>query len=1058
MFLKSRRCQRTGPSVLCSLEVRSESTRRRQLFFEPLEDRSLLAALAVAANATIFDTTSAAPHAEVNNLVAALAGQGHAVTTFSDLSSAGIAAALAGTDAVVIPEQEVASLNAALTPAARDVLAQYVNSGHGMIVVGSPDGRAESLMNGLFGYSLAAGPDPTAGVSFLDDVDPVGTVFEGGPIGLISFIQQIRGFDVSPGTILPAGVRRIYEFGSVWTVALFTHGSGEIVYYGYDLDDPAGQVPFTPNWITVLGLAVDQVALATLVSASDIVGTSSDDTLVLRQQAGADDTQLEYSLNGAGFVPLADVDSLSIDMGAGSDLITLDFVNGEPVPPDGLQIEGGEPDAAPGDRLVLLGAGAATGAVYRPGTSAGDQGTIELAGDGDGIIELAGLEAIDATALAQVTLAAQSPSDLNITDGTDAATGTHAALRIGGTSGGQTIVPLHVWSVGSLIVDTTAGGGADDVTIVSAAGAHGVGNFQIDTGGENGDRTVVGATSVGGNLAIESGVVLIGGAVTAGGSIDLASHALLRIDAPVAAQGPVNLTTSDDAGLDADLAIEAAVSSSTAGLVLRSTDNVIVRGPLTAATNIDIAIDTANTDPGEGNTFFLQAALVAPGGTTATGNSDADEFEIEPQVGSTLHVVGGSPVGSHVNPQSQNAIAGDAFGDKLVLDMTTAGGGSTVLGPVIVDSVGGRVVAQNTLAICYENIEDLDLWDGGTLTTAQQGDIYVRGTDADERIYVAHDGGTNPLLRISVAGRMFPGGGYYGAYVRGRSVIVYGRGGRDILELSSAPLRGELHGEAGDDYLAGASFGDLLIGGAGRDTLIGGSQGGGDELWGDDFDPIPKDDEGQPIADPAAEQLRQNREHWAQLVSATDGADTLSTAGGDDQLYGQGGGDTIGGGGGSDYASGGSGNDMISGGDGNDRLYGGGGNDTLAGDGGDDLLSGGDGNDLLLGRLGNDVLIGGDGADTLNGNEGNDLLLPGIVTVPSSGGDVSADSIVAGDAADQAMLALLAQWSIFGTAPSINHLGDGDLDWLYGHSGSDRFASDGTSRNYDFVAGVDVAA
>ncbi|HZL89158.1 MAG TPA: hypothetical protein VFB96_12335, partial [Pirellulaceae bacterium] len=541
--------------------------RRRCLLLEPLEDRALLASLAVATNAAIFDTTSAAPHAEATNLIAALTALGQSTSTFTDLSAAGIAAALAGTDAVVIPEQEFASLNAALTAAAKDALAQYVNSGHGMIVIGSPSGRAESLMNGLFGFSLAAGPDPTAGVSFLDDVDPLGTTFVTGPIGVINFIVEVTGFDASPVATLPAGARRIYEFGSVWTVGLFSHGAGQIVYFGYDFDDPAGQVPFTANWNAVLGLAVDQVAVAAPASASDIVGTAGDDTLILRRQVGEDDSQLEYSLNAAPFVPLSDVDSLSIDMGAGSDLVTLDFVNGEPVPPDGLQIEGGDPAAAPGDRLVLLGAGGAVEAVYRPAAAAADQGTIELAGNGDGIIELSGLEAIDATALAQVTLATPGPDDLVITDGTDAGGGTHAALRIGGTSGGQPIVPLFVWSVGSLVVDTTAGGGADEVSVVSAAGAHGVGNLQIDTGGESGDRVVVGATRIAGDLAIDSGVVLIGGAVNAGGSIDVTSHGLLRIDAPVAAQGPVSLLTTDQPGLDADLAIEEAISSA-AGLVL----------------------------------------------------------------------------------------------------------------------------------------------------------------------------------------------------------------------------------------------------------------------------------------------------------------------------------------------------------------------------------------------------------------------------------------------------------------------------------------------------------
>ncbi|HUE75032.1 MAG TPA: calcium-binding protein [Pirellulaceae bacterium] len=1536
---------------------------QRRLFLEPLESRDLLSALAVPTNSAIFDTSSAAPNAETNNLLSELAAQGHSAVTFSDLSADSLTAALAETQAIIIPEQELGSLHAALSADAKTALAQFVSSGRGMIVLGSPSGRTEALLNGLFGFSLAAGPDPD-GVSILKSEESDGTAFATAPFAIFSNIVEVTAFDISNPAALPPGTRLPYQYGSVAPVGLFPYGQGQIVYLGYDFDDPEGQNN-TANWKTLLGVAIEQVAVAaatpttsvelvggdlvvrdlganndgfvlsadsqqwvitvdtgsftapaaiagvtvsdktvtiekslaatftgrfvfdagagndvlrvnlddidrqvqfdggesagdhdllevvslagigSLTSAPDtigggtldvgsdgdaeifytgvepvdltgvqaqelhfvvpagmttaelkdylapndglsqlafngagpedqffrhpsqllavhtlgnsvvtlfalelptsipellldgaasdlfrlgsthailgstsltlveatldlngqsplinglfgngaitnsadtnsllsigtsggggdfsgvisdgwpasdpplttrqigiikagagsqrlagmhafsgpvdiqagllvldgslsphssvtvhggatlagsgsaqgtvvaaagstispglpsqtgtlaaenavwledsnvaikiggtdpgseydqhlignslsidgatlavslidgfvptqqppvaftivdnlgalpidgafaglaegaavnvpgspvplfityqggdgndivlfaaaglqIVGTSGDDTLVLRRQGpGAADSELEYSLNGGPFVPLSDVESLSIDMGAGSDLVTLDFVFGEPVPPDGLQIDGGDPSpGSPGDRLVLLGRGDGTKAVYRPGNAAGEQGTIELAGDGNGIVELAGLEAIDVTELAQVTLATQSAgSDLDLADAWMAATSgrgftAHAALRISGSSGAETIVPLHVWSLGGLVIDTTAAQGNDLLTIVSAAEGHGIGDLRINTGAESGDRTVVGATNIAGNLVVDSGVILIGGQVTAGGSINAASHGLLRIDAPVTAQGPVTLATTDTIGLDADLAIDAAVSSVLSNLVLASADNAVIRGPLSAATTIHIAIDTVNTDP-EGNTLFLQAALFAPGGATAAGNVDADRFEIEPQTGSTLLILGGSAAGGSASVD-QNANSGNAAGDKLVLDMTTAGDGQTVLGPVVVDSVGGRATAQNTLPITYRGIQDLDLYDGGALTTAQQGDIYVRGTDLDERIYVTHDGAIeNPRLRISVQGRMFPEDQpYFGPYIRGRSVIVYARGGRDVVDLGATPMRGEFHGESGDDYLAGAAFGDLLIGGPGNDTLLGGSQGGDDELWGDDFDPIPKDDQGQPIANPTAAQVMQNRDHWSRLSSPTDGHDKLSSAGGNDQLYGQGGDDQLHAGAGDDYVSGGSGNDRISGGAGNDRLYGNDGNDTMSGDGGHDLLSGGSGNDLLLGRLGNDVLLGGDGADQLRGNEGDDLLLAGLVLR----GGASADSLVAGDAADQAMLALLVEWSTLAQLSGITHLDDGHLDWLYGDTGSDRFVGDGTSRNYDFVAGVD---
>lgn len=1537
------------------------SGRRRRLHVETLEPRALLASLAVANNGTIFDTVGPAPHAEASNLATELNSQGHAVNTFTDHSAAAVAAALAGADAVVIPEQELGSLNATLSAAAKDVLKDFVSSGHGMIVVGSPSGRAEALLNGLFGFSIAAGPDP-AGVSILKSEESDGTAFATGPFAIFNNINNVTAFDISAFPAgFPAGTKLPYQEGSVAPVGLFPYGQGQIVYLGYDFDDPSGQ-PNTANWKTLLGVAIQQVAvsptttsvelvggdlvvrdvaamndsltltadnqqwtiviasgkfaapaamagvtvgektividkgaattftgrfvvqgglgndvlsvqlddlardvhfdggeaagdhdslnlssaapIASLTSSPDaagggtidlasdgdseisyaglepvdmtgivagelhfvvpagaanaelidhlaptdgfsqlrfvgggpedqffrhpsqrlalhtggnslvtlstldpttpipelvldgaatdlfrlgattgirsgtsvtlidatldlngqspsinglsgsgtvtnsastnslltvgaegaggdyagtiadgwpagpvapatrlvslikagagtqrltgpnsysgatsltagtlvldgslsmhsavtvqdgatlegtgsvqgplhaefgsalapgspptlpgtlaggdetwqagshlmmqiggsipggdydqhqisgsltiddaildvtligafvpsaqppqeftivdnlgaapvdgtffdlpegaavnvsgspvplfityhggdgndvvlftvasgpkILGTDGDDTIVLRRQGPtAADSELEYSLNGSPFVPLSGVDVLPIDAGPGNDLIVLDFVFGEPVAPGGVQIDGGsEVSGSTGDRLVLLGRGDATAAVHHPGSATGEQGTIELTGDGDGVIELAGLEAIDAAALSQVTLATTAESNrVELVDAIDAGSGSHAALSIQGVSGPAALVPLHIWSVGELLVDTTAGDSNDSVAIVSAAGNHGIGSLHVDTGAGNDDLTVAGAAAFAGGVELESGPTRVAGALSSGGAIDITSRGLLRIDAQVSAQELVTLTTLDEPGRDADLAIESPISSAGAGLLLRSADNAVIRGALSAATTIDIAIDAGNTDSGEGNTLFLQAPLIAPGGTTASGDTDADRFEVEPQTATTLLILGGLPAGPAADPQSQNAIGGDAAGDKLVLDMTTTGDHQTVAGPVVIDTVGGQAIAQNSLPVTYRGIEDLDLLDGGTLTTAQQGDFYLRGTDLDEMIVVNTNGKRDPSFRVSVNNRSFPENAtYFGPYLRGRTLLVQARGGRDSVNLSSTPLRAEFHGGAGDDYLAGAAFGDLLVGGPGRDTLIGGSQGGGDELWGDDFDPIPKDETGNPLANPTAADFLANRQWFASRVAATDGPDSLSTTGGDDQLYGQGGDDTLNAGAGSDYLSGGGGNDRLTGGDGNDRMYGGDGNDTLSGDGGDDLLSGGNGNDFLYGRLGNDVLIGGDGADELKGNDGNDLLIGGVAT---RGSGAAAESLAAGDANDIALLALLLEWYTLGTSTGISIQDDGDLDRLYGHAGNDRFVGDGTSLNYDFVAGVD---
>lgn len=100
------------------------------------------------------------------------------------------------------------------------------------------------------------------------------------------------------------------------------------------------------------------------------------------------------------------------------------------------------------------------------------------------------------------------------------------------------------------------------------------------------------------------------------------------------------------------------------------------------------------------------------------------------------------------------------------------------------------------------------------------------------------------------------------------------------------------------------------------------------------------------------------------FLSGDGGNDSLSGGNGNDYLDGSYGDDTVSGDAGNDRVSGGHGSDVLSGGDGNDKVLGGHDDDRLSGDGGDDELQGGSGNDVLIGGGGLDTLFGGAGADT----------------------------------------------------------------------------------------------
>ena len=154
--------------------------------------------------------------------------------------------------------------------------------------------------------------------------------------------------------------------------------------------------------------------------------------------------------------------------------------------------------------------------------------------------------------------------------------------------------------------------------------------------------------------------------------------------------------------------------------------------------------------------------------------------------------------------------------------------------------------------------------------------------------------------------------------------------------------------------------------------------------------------------------------------------------------------------------------DVIRGNAAANRLWGRGGDDTLYGSSGDDRLYGEAGRDRLFGDSGNDVLVGGDDDDELNAGTGKNLLIGGAGPdrlKGSTGEEILIGGKTAYDADDDALLALLAEWTSRASwSTRIDHLTNGgglngsvvlgrdgtlcddlDSDTLWGGSGSDWF-------------------
>ena len=113
---------------------------------------------------------------------------------------------------------------------------------------------------------------------------------------------------------------------------------------------------------------------------------------------------------------------------------------------------------------------------------------------------------------------------------------------------------------------------------------------------------------------------------------------------------------------------------------------------------------------------------------------------------------------------------------------------------------------------------------------------------------------------------------------------------------------------------------------------------------------------------------------------------------------------------GTDVLYGYGGNDQLDGLGGDDVLWGDIGADTLNGGAGDDFLRGGDGNDLLNGGADADNLDGGLGIDTVNGGDGDDLIFDwqGVDTVFGGAGNDTINVYLAHETTAPALGSLMA--------------------------------------------------
>ncbi|MCC6492345.1 MAG: hypothetical protein IT424_04930 [Pirellulales bacterium] len=210
-----------------------------------------------------FVDTFGGSASESDNEQATLASFGAVVAPFVGTDGASWSTALATASLVVIPELELNSLAAFLSPEAASALRDYIAAGGGLIVHGSysAPGWAAQLLNEIFGFSLV---ESQSSSTFTLTGGAAGTAFEGNAPTLPS---NDGTNSLAIGT-LPAGTNRIYANRSQTAVALLPYGAGQIAYLGWDWYDAAPVGSQNSGWLDTLRSATQQVALPTAPAGS----------------------------------------------------------------------------------------------------------------------------------------------------------------------------------------------------------------------------------------------------------------------------------------------------------------------------------------------------------------------------------------------------------------------------------------------------------------------------------------------------------------------------------------------------------------------------------------------------------------------------------------------------------------------------------------------------------------------------------------------------------------------------------------------------------------------
>jgi hypothetical protein len=202
----------------------------------------------VLANSSYVDYIPGNSNSEASNVEASLKSTPDlSVEPFVDISALGIQCATREAAILAIPEQ-FGTLTADLSTDARSAIVGFVEGGGTLMVFLSGSSNSLTLVNTLFGYSVAGGTN--TGPWDLNATAAAGTPFAGGPAAVPSLSATNTVSEAS----LPAGFKSMYTNVTTASsaVAVLTRGSGRIILFAWDWFNAAPTGTADGGWVDVL--------------------------------------------------------------------------------------------------------------------------------------------------------------------------------------------------------------------------------------------------------------------------------------------------------------------------------------------------------------------------------------------------------------------------------------------------------------------------------------------------------------------------------------------------------------------------------------------------------------------------------------------------------------------------------------------------------------------------------------------------------------------------------------------------------------------------------------